>query len=100
MYSLRRERDGAGDSGPMLETYKCFKNDYGFWEPFRNEDGSLEKRTGEKPQIGDCVRVGSYIARTFAMQDYWTTTPVEEILETTEDSVKFRTTNSIYTLSW
>lgn len=99
-YRLRRERDGAGDSGPILTLIKVRKNEKGFWEPDLDENGKMIYEHGEKPKVGYCVRVGSLIARTYQMYDYWTTTPVEEILETTEDSVKFRTTNSIYTLSW
>lgn len=99
-YHLRRERDGAGDSGPMLTLIKVRKNEKGFWEPSRDSEGNLIYEHGVKPKIGYCVRVGAIGARSYQFQDYWTTTPVEEILETTENSVKFRTTNSIYTLSW
>lgn len=102
-FKLTRERDGAGDSGPMLLLIKCFKNKEGFWEPCKipNKEGfpELIYEHGIKPKIGYCVRVGSIIARSYQMQDYWTTTPVEEILEEGKEYIKFRTTNSIYTLT-
>lgn len=83
MPTLRRLSDGAGDSGAM----------------------SLAIRPGEiiqnsKPIVGYSVRVGSMSARSFSVQDYWTTTPVTEILEEreTEDKlyVRFKTGNSEY----
>jgi hypothetical protein len=40
--------------------------------------------------------VGALTARTMQWQDYWLTTEVLEILEETEDYVKFRTKNTIY----
>ncbi len=34
--------------------------------------------------------------RTYSSQDYWTTTPVTEILEDTNEFVRFKTRNSEY----
>lgn len=83
-YSLVRESDGAGDSGPLSTLY---------W--MENEEVKWEHNA--KPRLGCSVRVGSITGRTFAMQDYWTTTPVTEILEETDTEVKFKTrSNSIY----
>lgn len=50
-----------------------------------------------RPRVGVFMRVGSAYARSFTSQDWWQTTPVEEILEEEENYVKFRTVNgSIY----
>jgi len=80
-FSLRRLSDNAGDSGPMSaildrESYTPIEGEY-------------------RPRVGCGVRVGSFYARTFA-SDWWQTSPVTEILEETEDYVKFRTRSSIY----
>jgi len=81
-FSLRRLSDDAGDSGPMSvildrESYTPIEGEY-------------------RPRVGCGVRVGSIYSRTFANQDWWQTSPVTEILEETEDYVKFRTRSSIY----
>jgi len=83
MYSLRRERDGAGDSGNMSML---------FWV----EDDRVLHENNSKPRVGVVVRVGSVIARTMQQQDYWTTTYVTEIIEESDNYVKFKTGNSIY----
>lgn len=80
-YSLVRERDGAGDSGPM-----CQVIDGESWKPIEGET---------RPRVGCAVRVGSYRASTYG-SDYWTTTVVSEILEETETSMRFKTGNSVY----
>lgn len=81
-YSLRRTRDGAGDSGQMSVALR------------RGESGIEEG--GTRPKIGYAMRVGSYTARTYEAQDYWTTTYITGILEETETRVVFRTGNSEY----
>lgn len=81
-YSLYREGDNQGDSGPMCEII-----DAESWTPIEGE---------RRPRIGCAVRVGSYYARTYNFQDYWTTTPVTEILEETDTYMRFRTRNSVY----
>lgn len=95
-YRLVRESDGMGDSGPMCTLFKAV-------------DGKIVTSV-EQPEhvsdieVGHFVRVGSFYARSYSAQDYWTTTAITEILETSEDpeeskfSVRFKTTNSIYTL--
>ena len=83
-YSLRRTRDGAGDSGQYSEALK------------RAYDGLGIDQGGHRPKIGYAMRVGSYTARTYEAQDYWTTTYVTEILEERDDYVRFRTGNSEY----
>lgn len=79
-YSLTRESDGAGDSGPMSEAL----------------DAKSFKVMGNRPIIGCCMRVGSHYARTMDHQDWWLTTAVVEILEENENFVRFKTKNSIY----
>jgi hypothetical protein len=80
-YSLTRERDGAGDSGPM--------------SMLLHKKGS-EPDDGVRPKVGFGIAVGSPYARTYQAQDYWQTTEILEILEETENEVRFRTRNSIY----
>jgi hypothetical protein len=81
-YSLRREGDGAGDSGPMSRLF--------------NKDGNAPD-AGPRPKVGYAIAVGSPYARTYQMQDWWQTTEIQEILEETENEVRFRTRNSVYT---
>jgi hypothetical protein len=84
-YSLVRTRDGAGDSGPYSEALKRSE------DPLKRIEGG-----GVRPRVGYAMRVGSLMARTYQMQDYWTTTYVTEITKDTEDEVHFRTGNSEY----
>jgi len=51
---------------------------------------------GHRPMVGCSMLVGSVTARSYSDQDWWLTTEVLEILEETEDKVRFRTLNSIY----
>jgi hypothetical protein len=86
-YSLVRESDGAGDSGPMCqildaESYQTIPNEV-------------------YPKVGCGVRVGSFYSRSYSGQDYWQTSPVLEILEERIDNegynhIKFKTKNSVY----
>lgn len=85
-YSLKRLSDGAGDSGQMSIAY---------WYEDGNKE--LQFENDARPRVGVAMRVGSAYARSYSPQDYWTTTYVTEILEETENMVKFKTTNSIYT---
>jgi hypothetical protein len=88
MASLRRIRDGEGDSGARVEAIS--------W----NEDGTFKEIVGHKPIIGCSLLVGSITARSYSDRDFWLTTPVTEILEEWEKEdgvyVKFRTENSDY----
>lgn len=79
MPSLRRVSDGAGDSGAMSIAL--------------NDDNI---GIGYRPIVGASMMVGAMTARSYSNQDYWTTTPVTEILEDTEDYVRFKTLNSEY----
>jgi hypothetical protein len=86
-YSLIRETDGAGDSGPMCEIL-----DFESYKPIPGET---------YPRVGCGVRVGSYYARTYSGQDWWQTSPITEILEESVDRdgyriVRFKTRNSVY----
>jgi hypothetical protein len=84
-FSLVREGDGAGDSGPMSVM-------------FFPEDGNRTIPTSlqDRPQVGGVIRVGSPYGRTYQAQDWWQTSLIEEILEESDDYVRFRTRNSIY----
>ena len=93
-YSLRRTRDGAGDSGLMSDAVT----------PIWDDNGKLVDKIIEhcaRPQVGAVMVVGSPFARSYSAQDYWQTTPITEILEErTEDDgseyVRFKTGNSEY----
>lgn len=84
MATLRRMSDGAGDGGARSEAIK--------W----NEDGTFNSVVSNRPTVGCSMLVGSVTARSYSEQDYWLTTTVTEILEESEDYVKFKTGNSIY----
>ena len=93
-YSLRRTRDGAGDSGLMsLAQIPTFDQDTG-------KMMDVEEIHNARPQLGASMRVGSITGRTFAAQDWWQTTMITEILETQETPdgkyVRFKTGNSEY----
>ena len=94
-YSLRRTRDGAGDSGGMsLAQIPTFDKDTG-------EIADIEYIHEARPQIGASMRVGSITGRTYSPQDWWQTTLITEIVEerTEEDGaeyVRFKTGNSEY----
>ena len=86
-YSLVREGDLRGDSGPM-----CQILDGESYQPIDDE---------KYPRVGCGVRVGSYYARTYSMQDWWQTSPITEILEEGVEEngkrrVRFATKNSTY----
>jgi len=86
-YALTRERDGVGDSGPVCD---IIAYDEECQRSYILEDT-------HRPQVGCCVRVGSLYARSYSSQDWWLTTPITEILEETESSMRFKTrSNSIY----
>jgi hypothetical protein len=93
-YSLRRTRDGAGDSGPMSDAVT----------PIWDDNGKLVDKIVEqnaRPKVGAAMVVGSAYARTYSGQDWWQTTLITEILEerTEEDGteyVRFKTGNSEY----
>lgn len=50
-----------------------------------------------RPKVGCAIRVGSLFARSYSNQDWWQTSLIVEVLEDTEDRVKFRTqSGSVY----
>lgn len=93
-YSLRRTRDGAGDSGGMsLAIIPTYDMD-------TNKVSNIEYKDNARPEIGAAMRVGSTYARTFGT-DWWQTTVITAILEerVEEDGteyVRFKTGNSEY----
>lgn len=83
-YYLKRTRDGAGDSGGMSLLI------------VPNEDGDYKYENNARPRVGGALRVGSIYARTYSNQDWWQTTVITEILEDSENTVRFKTGNSEY----
>ena len=86
-YSLVRDKDGAGDSGPMCEILDA--------ESYKPIPGEVY------PRVGCGIRVGSPYGRTYSAQDYWQTTPITEITDEWVDedgysNVRFKTKNSVY----
>lgn len=83
-FSLKREKDGRGDSGAML----CSIN-----PKTQKQIGSLGTII-----VGCCVQCGSFFARSYANQDWWKTSPVIKILEVSKNNswVKIETKTSIY----
>lgn len=74
-----------GDSGGLLMIAKI-------------TDEGLSVSYDVFPSVGCTVRVGSVYARSYSTYDYWTTTPVTEILDEGSDYMKFRTRNTYYIL--
>ena len=94
-YSLRRTRDGAGDSGGMSDAITPI------WDDGQNEVIDKTVENNARPKVGAVMKVGSLIARSYSAQDWWQTTLITEILEerTEEDGteyVRFKTGNSEY----
>lgn len=58
-----------------------------------NEDRTFKEVFSDRPTVGCSMLVGSVTARSYSDQDYWLTTRVSEILEESEDEVKFKTEN-------
>lgn len=83
MYRLTRERDGVGDYGGMS---------LALWL----EDRDVKHEHDARPRVGVAMRVGSMSARSYAAQDWWQTGVITEILEESENLVKFKTGNSVY----
>ena len=83
-FKLTRERDGAGDSGPM-------SLGIGF-----DENGRAVFQDNARPSVGMVMRVGNFMAISYRDQDWWQTTPVTEILQVSENLVRFKTSNSVY----
>lgn len=88
-YTLIRDRDGAGDSGPMLNA---------IWH---DDEGNVQSEPNVL-EVGKHVQCGSPYARSYSAQDWWLTTPVSEIIKQgEEDDIKFvvfKTGNSLYKL--
>jgi hypothetical protein len=87
MYRLiEKNNPHKGDSGGLYTLFRM------------GDDGKIEQRSDIRPTVGWAVRVGSLNARSYSRQDYWTTTPVVEVLSDSPDEVVFKTRNgSIYT---
>lgn len=88
--SLRRESDGAGDSGLLSMIHIPIYDDVG------GQIVRFESEQNARPRVGVIMEVGSPFARTYSAQDFWRTSLITEILEDTPNRVRFRTKNSIY----
>lgn len=89
LYHLRRLGDNSGDSG--FESFAIA------W----NEDGTFKEVIGDSPVVGCSMRViSNHVPKSDHEQDYWTTTPIAEILEENKSEfghyVRFKTQNSYY----
>jgi len=85
MYSLKRLRDNAGDSGGMS---------LGMWlDESKPEGDQVVYEENARPRVGIALRVGSLYARTYHAQDWWQTTIIKEIIEDRPNYVKFATEN-------
>jgi hypothetical protein len=85
MYSLKRLKDGIGDSGGMS---------LGLWlDESKPEGDQVVCEENARPRVGIALRVGSRFARTMTHQDWWQTTIIKEIIEDRIDYVKFVTEN-------
>jgi hypothetical protein len=82
MAVLRRHRDGEGHYGARVEA---------------RMPGS-EEVVAYEPTLGATLLVGTITAGMFSSRDWWMTTPITKILESTDDKVVFETKNSTYTL--
>ncbi len=82
-YSLKRESDGAGDSGLVSDA---------LWL----KDDKLQVEHNARPRVGVAIQVGSPFARTMQYQDWWQTSLCTDILIDEENYVKFKTGNSTY----
>jgi hypothetical protein len=84
MYILKRCSDGVGDSGGMSDAI------------FIDVDDTVRVEHNARPRLGARMRIGSTFARSYSHQDYWTMTPITEIIDDSPNYVKFRTSNSVY----
>jgi hypothetical protein len=60
------------------------------------EGDDIKHEHNARPRVGVAMRVGSHYARTYDAQDWWQTTLITEILEESDEVVRFRTGNSVY----
>lgn len=85
-FNLRRIGDNAGDSGGSSQSFKFVDNKI--------------IADGDYPKVGNYIKVGSLIARTYSRQDWWCTTKITKILNEIKNDdtfyIKFKTTNSTY----
>ena len=86
MAVLRRDRDGEGYSGCVVDAIKF------------DSDNPSGKIVGNKPIVGCCLKVGTMTAGTFSSRDWWMTTEITEIISEDDEKVRFKTGNSTYTL--
>lgn len=86
MFSLIRERDGAGDSGQLSCVFNV------------KEGKRVYLKNKVRPRVGYQIMVGSLYARSYQYQDWWQTSPVKEIIKKKKNSITFKTdSGSVYT---
>lgn len=73
------DKRGRGDSGPMSVA---------IW---KDDEDVIQQENNARPRLGASMRVGTYFARSYQAQDYWTTTPAVEIIKDTPNEVVFKT---------
>jgi hypothetical protein len=73
------DKKQRGDAGPMS---------IAFWQ---DEEGTIQQENQARPRVGVAMRVGTPFARSYQAQDWWQTTPIEEIIKDTPEEVVFRT---------
>lgn len=81
-YSLRREKDDAGDFGDMcMSAY------------LENDSNKIIYSHDARPEVGATLRVGTMYTGTMKWENWWQTSIITEIIEESENEVKFRTTS-------
>jgi len=87
MARLVRDRDGEGHYGSVLNLIPANLSD-----SMHSWDGNPESL------LGFGLYIGTVTGGMFSSRDWWCTTVITEILEITNDHIRFKTKNSFYTL--
>jgi len=88
MARLVRDRDGEGHYGSVLKLIPAL----GDSAPVAYWDGNPDSL------LGNGLFIGTAIAGMFSDRDWWCTTVINEIIEVSNDFIRFKTKNSAYTL--
>jgi len=82
MASLIRDSDGEGYYGSRVEAI----------------DPVTMEVVAHEPKVGCRLLVGTVTAGTYTTRDWWMTSAITEIISETEEEIRFKTENSVYTL--
>jgi hypothetical protein len=83
MATLKRDGDGEGHYGSRVDAI----------------DRVRGKVVGHEPMVGFCLLVGTATAGTYTTRDWWRTTEITEIIESSDCKIRFKTVSgSTYTL--